>query len=176
MAARALVVAVMSDGADRVHVVSAAALAEYTAPQSGRGLPIDGSRVHDPPMMGIWIRLSRSLVMVIGLGAVLIAGGNLVTGGGSITDPVMPGGVVFGLLVLGAGAWTTDARRLRAAVVWLGVIGIVGALAFAWVNTGEMQTRDLLVYVGIPSVVMLLAAIGVAVGRVRAGALGTDTA
>jgi hypothetical protein len=137
-----------------------------------RGLPIDLRGVHDPPMLGFWIRISRSIVMVVGLGALLAAGGNLATGGGSITDPVMPGGVILGLLALGAGAWTTDPASLRAAVVWLGVLGIVGALGILWVNTGDMQTRDLLVYVGIPSAIVLLAAIGVAVGRVRAGALG----
>lgn len=127
-------------------------------------------------MLGYWIRISRSIVMVVGLGALLLAGGNLTTGGGSITDPVMPGGVILGLLALGAGAWTTDPGTLRAAVVWLGVVGIVGALGILWMNAGDMQTRDLLLYVGIPTAVVLLAAIGVAVGRARAGALGTSAA
>jgi hypothetical protein len=138
-----------------------------------KGLPLIPSRVHDPPMLGLWIRISRSIVMVVGLGALLVAGGNLTTGGASITDPVMPGGVILGLFALGAGAWTMDPGSLRAAVVWLGVLGIVGALGIVWVSASDMQTRDLLIYVGIPTAIVLMAAIGVAVGRVRAGALGS---
>jgi hypothetical protein len=120
----------------------------------------------------LWIRASRAIVLVIGIVALLLAGGNLLTGGGSLTDPVMPGGALLGLLALGAAAWTTDAHALRAAVVWLGVLGIVGAVAIMWANTGEMATRDLFVYIGIPAAIVLLAAAGVAVARFRAGALG----
>lgn len=122
--------------------------------------------------MTLLVRMSRSIVMVIGVVALLLAGGNLATGGGSLTDPVMPGGVLLGLLAIGASAWTTDANVLRACVVWLGIIGIVAALVILWANTGDMQTRDLLVYVGIPTAVVLMAAIGVAVARTRAGVLG----
>ena len=122
--------------------------------------------------MRIWIRLSRAIVMVIGAGSLLLAGGNLLTGGASIADPVMPGGLILGLLAIGAAAWTMDTSTMRAAVVWLGVAGIACALAIGWVNTGDMQTRDLLVYVGVPTAIILLAALGVAVGRARAGALG----
>lgn len=123
--------------------------------------------------MSAWTRVSRSIVMVIGILALLTAGGNLVTGGGSISDPVMPGGVVLGLLLIGAAAWTEAPGAPRAAVVWLGVLGISVALAIAWVNLGDMQTRDLLLYVGIPTAIMALAVVGVAVARVRAGALGS---
>jgi hypothetical protein len=126
--------------------------------------------------MGLWIRASRAVVLVIGVIALLLAGGNLLTGGGSLADPVMPGGVLLGLLALGAAGWTTDANALRAAVVWLGVIAIVGAVAILWANTGEMATRDLFVYIGIPAAIVLLAAAGIAVGRVRAGALGRQAA
>lgn len=126
--------------------------------------------------MQVWIRISRAIVMVIGVGSLLLAGGNLLTGGASIADPVMPGGVALGLLAIGAAAWTTDPNTLRAAVVWLGAAGIASALAIGWVNVGDMQTRDLLVYVGIPTAIVLLAGLGVAVGRVRAGALGDSTA
>ncbi len=41
-----------------------------------------------------------------------------------------------------------------------------------WSNTGQMQTRDLLVYVGIPTLIVLVAIAGVAAGRLRSGALG----
>lgn len=126
--------------------------------------------------MGAWIRASRAVVMVIGVVALLLAGGNLATGGGSLTDPVMPGGVLLGLLAIGAAAWTTDRNALRAVVVWLGVIGIVAGVVMLWANTGDMATRDLYVYIGIPAAIVLVAAAGVAVGRVRAGALGARPA
>lgn len=126
--------------------------------------------------MGAWIRASRAVVMVIGVVALLLAGGNLATGGGSLTDPVMPGGVLLGLLAVGAAAWTTDRNALRAVVVWLGVIGIVAGVVILWANTGDMATRDLYVYIGIPAAIVLVAAAGVAVGRVRAGALGARPA
>ena len=126
--------------------------------------------------MTFLVRISRSIVMVIGVAALLLAGGNLATGGGSLTDPAMPGGVLLGLLAIGAAAWTTEANVLRAGVVWLGIIGIVAALVIAWANLGDMQTRDLLLYVGIPTAIVLVAAIGVAVARTRAGALGRASA
>jgi hypothetical protein len=122
--------------------------------------------------VSIWITVSRAVVGVIGAGALVLAGGNLLTGGGSITDPVMPGGVGLGLVAVGAAAWTMSPGIVRAAVVWLGVLGIGVTLAILWVNVGDMQTRDLLIYVGIPTVLVLLATLGVAVGRARAGALG----
>ena len=122
--------------------------------------------------MATWVTVSRAIVAVIGIGALLAAGGNLLTGGGSISDPVMPGGLALGLVALGAAAWTDAPDLPRALVVWAGVIGIVVGLSILFVNVGDMQTRDLLVYVGIPTAVMLLAAVGVAVGRVRAGPLG----
>lgn len=122
--------------------------------------------------MATWIRLSRSILAVVGLVALLAALGNLLSGGAPITDPVMPGGVIFGLLVGGAAAWTMAPGTWRAAVVWLGLLAVVVALVVTWVNLGDIATRDLLVYVGVPSVIAVLATAGIAVGRVRAGAAG----
>jgi hypothetical protein len=188
MAARASVDAMGSDGSDRVHVVTGCGFGEVYGSAPARraslrtGVPAssrDGGAVQRPDTEGdgmdTWIRGSRSIVMVIGIGALLLAGGNVLTGGASITDPVMPGGMVLGLLAIGAGMWTTDGGSLRALVVWLGVAGILVALAVAWTNLGDMQTRDLLLYVGIPTLVVLTAAGGVAVGRARSGALGGST-
>ncbi|MGZ8475922.1 MAG: hypothetical protein ACXWWQ_06835 [Candidatus Limnocylindria bacterium] len=122
--------------------------------------------------MGMWIRVSRWIVVAIGIGTLLLAVGNLVTGGGSITDPVMSGGLVLGLLAIGAGVWTAESGTLQALVVWLGVVGILATLAIVRINVGDMQMRDVMVYIGIPTLVVLAAAVGVGVGRVRAGALG----
>jgi hypothetical protein len=122
--------------------------------------------------MGTWIRISQAIVTVVGIGALLLSVGNLLTGGGSITDPVMPGGIVLGLLAIGAGVWTADSGTLRAVIVWLGIIAILGAAAIAWVNVGDIRSGDLLIYVGIPTLVTLIAVAGVVTGRVRAGPLG----
>jgi len=122
--------------------------------------------------MRFWITGSRSIVMVIGIASLLLAGGNLLTGGGSITDPVMPGGLILGLLAIGAAAWTTADGISRAAVVWLGVVSIVVAVAIMVANLADIQTRDLIVYVGVPAAIVLVSALGVAVGRARSGALG----
>ena len=122
--------------------------------------------------MTLWITISRALVGVLGAVAVLVAAGNLVSGGGSIADPAMPGGLVMGLLALGAATWTTSSVPLRAVVVWLGVSGILAVLAVLWLNVGDVQTRDLLVYVGIPTAVALSATAGIAVGRWRSGVFG----
>ena len=116
--------------------------------------------------------IARAIIAVLGGAALLLAGGNLLTGGGSITDPVMPGGLVLGLLALGAAVWTTSPGRLQAVVVWLGVIGIAVAATLMWVNAGQMETRDLIVYIGIPTALVLVAAALVAVARTRSGALG----
>jgi hypothetical protein len=181
MAARASVDAMDADGSDRVHVVTGCGFRKVYG-SDARGLPSFRPDAHDhgggaascseDGRMETWIRLSRSIVMVIGVGSLLLAGGNLVTGGGSISDPVMPGGVALGLGATGAGMWTTDGGRFRALVVWLGLIGILVALAVAWISTGDMQTRDLLLYVGVPSLAVLAAVGGVAVGRMHAGAFG----
>jgi hypothetical protein len=184
MAARASVDAMGADGSDRVHVVTGCGFGRVYGSDRPTGLPFLARHRHDPrdggasrlaheePRMGTWIRISQSIVTVIGIGSLLLAGGNLLTGGGSISDPVMPGGVVLGLLAIGAGVWTADSGTLRALVVWLGIIGILAALGIAWVNVGDMQTQDLLIYVGIPTLVVLAAVGGVATGRVRAGPLG----
>ena len=122
--------------------------------------------------MATMLKLSRVIVGLVGAVSLLASVGNLTTGGAPITDPVIPGGAMLGLLLIGASAWTDAPGPARAAVVWLGVIGLLAAVVIAWINTGEMQTRDLLVYIGIPTLVMVLAAVGGAIGRLRAGALG----
>ena len=118
------------------------------------------------------VTLARAIIAVIGAVAFLLAAGNLLTGGGSISDPVMPGGIALGLVAIGAALWITAPGRFQAVVVWLGVLGIVATAALFWANAGDMQTRDLLVYIGIPTAIVLAAAAVVAVARARSGPLG----
>ena len=126
----------------------------------------------EPQMGSTLVTLARAIIAVIGAVAFLLAAGNLLTGGGSISDPVMPGGIALGLVAIGAAFWTTAPGRFQAVVVWLGVLGIVATAALFWANAGDMQTRDLLVYIGIPTAIVLAAAAVVAVARARSGPLG----
>ena len=117
------------------------------------------------------LTIPRGILGFVGAVALIFAVANLVTGGVPIADPVLPAGLAFGALTLGAALWTTE--RWRALVVWLGVIAVGVAIAVFVVNFGEAALRDVLVYFGIPAAIVALAAIGVAGGRLRAGPLGT---
>ena len=129
---------------------------------------------HDAPRCRRLITISRAIVGLVGAAAVLLAGGNLLTGGASITDPVMPFGLLLGLLALGAALWTTAAERWRAVIVWLGLLAILAAfVVFVPQPRADAAIRDVLIYFGIPATIVLLATIGVAIARVRAGTLGS---
>ena len=122
--------------------------------------------------MSVLLNIARAIVGVVGGIALLLAVGNLVTGGGSLTDPVFPFGLAFGASLLGAAAWTTAPERWRAAVVWLGVIAVMAAFFGFLASVGDAALRDVIVYFGIPAAIVLAATAIVAVARVRAGALG----
>ena len=122
--------------------------------------------------MSVMVNVARAILAVVGGIALLLAVGNLATGGGSITDPVFPFGVAFGALVSAAAAWTTAPRRWQAVVVWLGVLAILIAFVAFLVSIGDAALRDVLIYFGIPAAIVLAATAVVAVARVRAGALG----
>jgi hypothetical protein len=119
------------------------------------------------------LTISRAILIVVGAASLILAGGNLATGGGSITDPVMPLGLLFGLLTIAAATWTTAPERWRAAIVWLGVLAIVAAFVMFAVSVGDAAIRDVLVYFGIPASIVLVATAFVAVARSRAGPLGS---
>ena len=123
--------------------------------------------------MSMLITISRSIVAVVGVAALLLAGGNLLTGGAPITDPVMPLGLLLGLLAVGAAAWTTAPERWRAVVVWLGVVAIILACSGFASSLGDAAIRDVLVYFGIPAAIVLLATLVIAAARWRAGPLGS---
>jgi hypothetical protein len=122
--------------------------------------------------MSTLVTISRAIIAVVGVIAVLLAGGNLASGGGSITDPVFPLGLLFGLLTLGAAAWTTAPQRWRAVVVWLGVLAIASALFGFVLSFGDAALRDVLIYFGVPAAVVIIATAFLAVARSRAGPLG----
>ncbi|HEY6609327.1 MAG TPA: hypothetical protein VI277_09045, partial [Candidatus Limnocylindria bacterium] len=103
----------------------------------------------------------------------LFAVANLATGGIAIDDPPAPGGLALGASTLGAALWTTAPERWRAVVVWLGIIAVGIAIAVGVISFGDANLRDVLVYFGIPAAIVALAAIGVAIGRLRAGPFGT---
>ena len=121
--------------------------------------------------MSTLITISRAIVAVVGAIALLLAAGNLATGGGSIADPVFPLGLLFGVATLGAAIWTTDPQRWRAVVVWPASSPSARCSSRS-VQHGDAALRDVLVYFGIPATIVLAAAVLVAVTRVRAGALG----
>jgi hypothetical protein len=123
--------------------------------------------------MSTLIMISRAFIAAVGAMALLLAGGNLATGGASITDPVMPFGLLFGLLTIGAAVWTTASQPWRAAIVWLGILAIVAAFVMFVVSFGDAAIRDVLIYFGIPATIVLVATAFVAVARWRAGALGS---
>ncbi len=117
--------------------------------------------------------ISRGILGFVGSIALLFGVANLVTGGVPIGDPVLPAGLAFGALTLGAALWVTSPQRWRAIVVWLGILAVGVAIAVFVMNFGEAALQDVLVYFGIPAAIVALAAIGVAIARVRAGPLGT---
>jgi hypothetical protein len=126
-------------------------------------------------MSGSWfVTLGRAVFLVLGAGALVISIGGL-TGGGSITDPVFPAGLALGVLAIAGGAWTLADASWQAAIVWLGVAVVVGGvvvfagMVFLDPDIGSNVYAPVLV----PSVLILAAAAGVALGRMRAGALGS---
>jgi hypothetical protein len=140
------------------------------AAEPGRGPP---ARPTEDASMSIWVNISRAILAVVGVTALLLAGGNLASGGGSITDPVFPLGLLFGLVTFGAAIWTTAPQRWRAALVWLGIVAVVAAFLGFLTSFGDAALRDVLVYFGIPATIVLLATVLVATARVRAGPLGS---
>jgi hypothetical protein len=123
--------------------------------------------------MSTLVTVSRAIIAVVGVIAVLLAGGNLASGGGSIADPVFPLGLLFGVLTLGAAVWTTAPERWRAVVVWLGILAVAGAFVMFVVSVGDAAIRDVLIYLGIPASIVLTATALLGVARTRAGPFGS---
>jgi hypothetical protein len=125
-------------------------------------------------MQGAWfVALGRGVFLLIGAGALVMATAGLV-GGESITDPVFPAGLALGILALAAAALTSAAAGWQAVLVWLGIAAVVGGVAAyaAIILLDPDVGTDVYAPVLVPSVLILAAAAGVALGRMRAGALG----
>ncbi|HET7645541.1 MAG TPA: hypothetical protein VFM03_03585 [Candidatus Limnocylindria bacterium] len=122
-----------------------------------------------------WFSLSRAVFALVGAGALLMSLGGL-TSGASLSDPVFPAGIALGAFGLGAAAWADAPERWRAAVTWVGVAAVlVGLGVFAWFVFGDPDIgADVYPYFLVPAAVLLAATVGVARGRVRAGALGLE--
>lgn len=112
--------------------------------------------------------LARAVFAFVGIGAMATAISN-VTSGQSLSDPVMPGGIVLGAFMLGAAVWVGE-RGFRAIVVWLGIAALVVALAIiAWIAL-QTPRADVIALVAIPSLLLLAAAIRLAKAQVDAAA------
>jgi len=56
--------------------------------------------------------------------------------------------------------------------VWLGILAIAAAFFAFLFSIGDAALRDVLVYLGIPATIALVATTLIAVARLRAGAFG----
>lgn len=114
------------------------------------------------------LRLARATVGVIGLGALLMAGGNL-TSGASLTDPVFPAGLAMGILAVGAAAWVETPGALPALVTWLGLLALVVALGVLGTFVVRTPSPDAIALFAVPAVLVLAAVVRLAVARRRTG-------
>jgi hypothetical protein len=120
--------------------------------------------------MRVWLTISRG---ILGLSGALAALLSITTmSSGSPAEPIHPIGLALGLVLIGTAAWTTAPGAGRAIVVWVGVIAVGIAAGVVWSSSSGMRMRDQLVYIGLPLLVVVLAALTVARERVRAGAVG----
>ncbi|MBA3739956.1 MAG: hypothetical protein H0W98_02270 [Chloroflexi bacterium] len=114
--------------------------------------------------------LARALFAVIGIGAVLLAAGNLASGQ-SPTDLALSGGLVLGALMLGAAAWVEAPDRIRAIVVWFGIGGAIAAVAI-FVYFALPLSSNVIALIAIPSLLIMAAGARLAFARVATGAFG----
>ena len=157
MAARALVVAVMNDGADRVHVVTGCGFGE-----------VYGTAVRPQPRRCIVRRMDRSLVLARGWYVLVGAVGVGVAAGGIdgavAATPSLVGAVV-GVFCLSAAAWVRSDSLSRGMLASIGIpIGAlaVAAVAYLWAvvvdNLGVFPAMLAYAVAVVPSAVAVSAA------------------
>jgi hypothetical protein len=111
--------------------------------------------------------LARAWYAVIGAGAVLLTGGEIVGdfNPGSVVDvPNLAAGLAVGLLAIGAAAWVLASSPFRAAVAWVGIAA--GIAPFAWLLWIAVTTaHDAIALAGVPAALALAAAVRMVFAR-----------
>jgi hypothetical protein len=137
MAARALVVAVMDDGADRVHVVTGCGFGE-----------VYGTAVRPQPCrcivrrMDRWLVFARGWYLLVGAGGLLVAAGGI-EGSVAATPAVL--GAVVGTLSLSAAAWVHGDSVWRGMLASIGIpVGAVAVAAVAYLWAVVVDTLGVL--------------------------------
>jgi hypothetical protein len=123
-----------------------------------------------------WLDLSRAVFAVVGAAALFISIGGL-TSGESLADPLFPAALALGALSLAAAVLVVAPSLWQASATWLGIGALLLAVGiFGWiVFTDEDLGPDAYALFLLPAAVLVLAAVGMAAGRRRAGALGRPT-
>lgn len=117
------------------------------------------------------LTLARALYAIVGIGALLMVFGQL-TSGSSLADPVFPAGAALGVLALGSAMWFDAPGRAQAIVVWLGLLAVALALVVFTGFALRTPSPDVLALVAVPTVLMVLGGVRLAMARRAAGALG----
>lgn len=118
---------------------------------------------------------ARGIIGLVGIGALFMTVSN-VTSGQSMSDPIIPAGLALGLLAAAAAAWLDAPAPWQAAVVWLGLVAVGAAVVMLMVMALRTPSADVIALAGIPSAILVAAAVRVAMARVEAGPLGRPTA
>lgn len=118
------------------------------------------------------LTLARIWYLVIGGGALLLTGGEIVGdfSPGSVVDlPNLAAGLAVGVLAIGAAAWVLARGPLEAAVAWIGIAA--GMAPFVWLFWIAATTaRDAIWLAGVPTVLAVAAAIRMVFARLAAKA------
>lgn len=123
-----------------------------------------------PP--GGLLALARAWYLVIGAGALLLTGGEIMGdfSPGAVVDlPNLVAGVGVGVTAIAAAAWVLARSPFRTAVAWIGIVA--GMAPFAWLFWIAATTaRDAIWLAGVPTVLALAAAVRMVFARLDANA------
>jgi hypothetical protein len=177
MAARAMIGVGCGDGADRMHVVVAAAFEEvYGAPSPAAVPTVQDARNSQGghALESSALAIARTVYALIGIGSLLMIAGQFTSGPppSFLSDPVFAAGLALGILALGTAAWVEAEGTARAVVAWLGIIAVAVAGIVFVALAMRTPSADVLALVGVPTLICLAASLRLAIARVTAGALG----
>jgi hypothetical protein len=178
MWARASVMAGVRDGSDAAHGGRPAVLIEYTSRRSLAAVgPCIIGALHAAVQVTSMERLSgmlgtaRGIFGLVGIGAIVMAASNL-SSGQSLADPVFPAGIAMGLLAIGAARWVDAPQPLAAIATWLGILAVAVALVIFWSFLLRTPSLDAIALAGVPTLILLAAAMALVVVRLRTGPFG----